>query len=148
MVNNYEMWDRNSRIPPGSSQVRERGGRWTKFSKKNKISGEGQNDGSSPSVNEEYEDDICLKFESGWDKEGMEFYKNACKFFKLIRNGGQVYEELKEKTEDHFNLMYIIPKEKAMRKRMRKWQRLVEKQSREPARLDDGEWDWMLKMGL
>ena len=148
MVNNIEVWVKNSQIPPGSSQVRERGGRWTKVTKKKKVSGEGQNDGSSPSVDDECEDDICLKFERGWEREGMEFYKNECKFFRLIRNDERIYEEMKNKTEDHFNRMYIIPKEKAMRKRMKKRQRLAEKQSKEPARLEDGEWDGMMEMGL
>lgn len=148
MVNNIEVWVRNSQIQPGSSQVRERGGRWTQVTKKKGVSGEGQNDGSSPNVDDDCEDDIRLKFESGWDREGMTFYKNACKFFKFIRDDERVYEEMKNKTEDHFNDRYIIPKEKAMRKRMKKRQRLAERQSKEPARLEDCEWEGMVEMGI
>ena len=80
--------------------------------------------------------------------EGMTFYKNACKFFKFIRDDERVYEEMKNKTEDHFNDRYIIPKERAMRKRMKKRQRLAERQSKEPARLEDCEWEGMVEMGI
>lgn len=144
MVNNYELWDRNIKLPPGDARRKERGGRWTKVAKKAKTSpSSGEPASPSSEVGCEDDNELRLKFECGWDKAGMDFYKGACKFFKMIRNTESAFEEMKERTQDVYNVLYVIPGNAALRKRMKKRQRLAEKRSRKPLVIEEGEWEMM-----
>jgi len=134
VVNNYEVWHKKAH----DKSCKIRGGKWTKIAKKSSSGVGHEGDIDEDGKN----DDLRLKNESGWSKEGMDFYRNALKFFKMVRLDDR-FVTLKESAEDYYNTHHVIPNNEAAKRRMKRRQKEAErkKQKRAVERYDDEQWE-------
>jgi hypothetical protein len=141
VVNNYEVWHQKAL----DKTCKTRGGRWTKITKNPKNSSSNSDDTSGSEVSKNQ--DLRLKNESGWSSEGMEFYRNALKFFEMVRLDDE-FGSLKNSAEDYYNTNHVIPNNEAAKKRMKRRQKEAErkKQKRVVERYDDAQWDSWVSM--